>query len=91
MGLHFHDTAQWRRIQSREARTAYIEQIREKIASVPGILTVAVGTDATPPYSDPVDTDSSFNIDGTRDHEQQQPSLRATGQVAILWTMPHAE
>jgi hypothetical protein len=21
----------------------------------------------------------------------QQPSLRATGQVAILWTMPHAE
>src|SRR5580704_3256677 len=24
MGLHFHDTAQWRRIQPREARTAYI-------------------------------------------------------------------
>jgi predicted permease len=80
MGLHFHDTAQWRRIQSREARTAYIEQIREKIASVPGILTVAVGTDATPPYSDPVDTDSSFNIDGTRDHEQSQARVMLVDQ-----------
>src|SRR5256885_156302 len=29
-------------LQSREARAAYIEQIREKIASVPGVLTVAV-------------------------------------------------
>jgi len=80
MGLHFHDTAQWRRIQSREARTAYIEQIREKIASAPGILTVAVGTDATPPYSDPVDTDSSFNIDGTRDHEQSQARVMLVDQ-----------
>ena len=80
MGLHFHDTAQWRRIQSREARTAYIEQIREKIASAPGILTVAVGTDATPPYSDPVNTDSSFNIDGTRDREQSQARVILVGQ-----------
>ncbi|PYV97520.1 MAG: ABC transporter permease [Acidobacteria bacterium] len=80
MGLHFHDPAQWRRIQSREARTAYIEQIREKIASVPGILTVAVGTDATPPYSDPVNTDSSFNIDGTRDREQSQARVILVGQ-----------
>ena len=80
MGLHFHDPAQWRRIQSREARTAYIEQIRKKIASVPGILTVAVGTDATPPYSDPVNTDSSFNIDGTRDREQSQARVILVGQ-----------
>ena len=80
MGLHFHDPAQWRRVQSREARTAYIEQIREKIASVPGILTVAVGTDATPPYSDPVDTDSSFHIDGTRDHEQSQARVMLVDQ-----------
>jgi MacB-like periplasmic core domain len=76
----FHDPAEWRRIQSREARTAYIEQIREKIASVPGILTVAVGTDATPPYSDPVDTETSFNIDGTRDREQPQARVMLVGQ-----------
>ncbi|HEX8807486.1 MAG TPA: FtsX-like permease family protein, partial [Xanthobacteraceae bacterium] len=80
MGLHFHDPAQWREVQSREARTAYIEQIREKIASVPGILTVAVGSDATPPYSDPVDADRSFNIDGTRDHEQSQARVMLVDQ-----------
>ncbi|HEX8837975.1 MAG TPA: FtsX-like permease family protein, partial [Candidatus Acidoferrum sp.] len=74
MGLH---SAEW---QSREARTAYIEQIREKIASVPGILTVAVGTDATPPYSDPVDTESFFNIDGTRASEQPQARVMLVGQ-----------
>src|SRR2546421_2697706 len=67
-------------LQSREARAAYIEQIREKIASVPGVLTVAVGTDATPPFSDPVDTESSFNIDGTGDGEQPQARVILVGQ-----------
>src|SRR5215472_13820990 len=37
--LHAHDPGEWSRIQPREARTAYIEQIREKIASVPGVST----------------------------------------------------
>ena len=36
--LHVHDRDEWSRIQSREARTAYIEQIREKIASRPRCL-----------------------------------------------------
>jgi hypothetical protein len=42
--LHVQDRGEWNRIQSREGRTAYIEQIREKIAAVPGVSTVAVGT-----------------------------------------------
>ncbi|MGC2297305.1 MAG: ABC transporter permease, partial [Acidobacteriaceae bacterium] len=71
--LHVHDPGQWSRIQSREARTGYIEQIRQKIASVPGVSTVAVGIDATPPsmgaYMGP---ESSFTIDGARDREQPQ-------------------
>jgi predicted permease len=71
--LHVHDAAEWSRIQPREARTAYIEQIREKIASVPGVSAAAAGIDATPPlvgnYMGP---ESSFNIDGTRDGEQPQ-------------------
>jgi predicted permease len=67
--LHVENRGEWSRIQSREARTAYIEQIRQKIASVPGVSTVAVGTDATPPY---IGTENAFNIDGTRDREQQQ-------------------
>jgi predicted permease len=74
MLLHLHEPGEWSRIRSREARTAYIEQIREKIASVPGVSTVAVstdeaGTDATPPYTG---AESSFNIDGPRDRQQPQ-------------------
>src|SRR5580658_6827424 len=42
IGLHIHDSGEWSRIQSREARTAYIEQLRQKIASVPGVSMVAV-------------------------------------------------
>jgi predicted permease len=75
--LHAHDPGEWSRIQSREARTAYIEQIRDKIASVPGVSTVAVGTDATPPYTG---AESSFNIDGNRDREQPQARVMLVGQ-----------
>jgi len=71
--LHVHDAAEWSRIQPREARTAYIEHIREKLASVPGVSAAAVGIDATPPYVGAyMGTESSFNIDGTRDGEQPQ-------------------
>jgi hypothetical protein len=75
--LHAHDPGEWSRIQSREARTAYIEQIREKIASVQGVSTVAVGADATPPYTG---DERSFNIDGTRDREQPQARVMLVGQ-----------
>jgi predicted permease len=67
--LRVQDAGKWRAIQSREGRTAYIEQIRGKIASVRGVSTVAVGADATPPYAG---ADSFFNIDGSRDREQPQ-------------------
>ncbi len=55
--------------QSREELTAYFEQIREKIASVPGISTVAVAWDAAPPSSG---AGNAFELDGTRDVEQPQ-------------------
>ncbi|HKN75694.1 MAG TPA: ABC transporter permease [Candidatus Acidoferrum sp.] len=75
--LHVQDRGEWNRIQSREGRTAYIEQIREKIASVPGVSTVAVGTDATPPYTG---AESAVSIDGTRDGEQPQARTMLVGQ-----------
>jgi predicted permease len=75
--LHDEDPAVWNRIQSREARTTYIEQIREKIASVPGVSTVAVGIDATPPYTG---AERSFNIDGTRDRKQPQARVMLVDQ-----------
>jgi len=75
--LHVHDPDEWSRIQSREARTAYIEQIREKITSVPGVSTVAVGANATPPYSG---AESSINIDGTTAREQPQARVMLVDQ-----------
>jgi predicted permease len=77
ISLHAHDPAQWNRIQSREARAAYIEQIRQKIASVPRVSTVAVGIGATPPDAD---VQSSFIIDGTGDGEQPRARVVLVGQ-----------
>lgn len=65
--LHMQDRAQWSRIQARDARTAYIEQIQEKIALVPGVSIASVGGNAMPPQSG---NESSFEIDGSRDWEQ---------------------
>jgi predicted permease len=67
--LHTHDSDEWSRIQPREAHIVYIEQIRNKIASLPGVSTVAVDTDAPPPRSG---GEISFEIDGIRDREQPQ-------------------
>jgi predicted permease len=69
--LHNKNPGEWSRIQPREARIAYFEQIQEKIASIPGISTVAVGVDATPPNIGAF-YEQSFEIDGTGDHEQPQ-------------------
>jgi len=77
MMLHTHDSGEWSHIQSREGRTAYIEQIREKIASVPGVATVAVGVDATPPNAG---AENSFILDGTSDREQLQARVMLVGQ-----------
>jgi predicted permease len=77
ISLHAHDPAEWSRIQSREARAAYIEQIRQKITSVPRVSTVAVGIGATPPDAD---VQSSFIIDGTGDGEQPQARVVLVGE-----------
>jgi predicted permease len=77
ISLHAHDPAEWSGIQSREARAAYIEQIRVKIASVPRVSTVAVGIGATPPDAD---VQSSFIIDGTGDGEQPQARVLLVDQ-----------
>jgi predicted permease len=77
IGLHIHDAGEWSRIQSREARTAYIEQLREKVASVPGVSRVAVAADATPP--DP-GAKISFTIDGSGDREEPQARVMLVSQ-----------
>jgi predicted permease len=49
--MHWNDQKAWDAIQSREARAAFIDQMRQRMAAVPGVVSVAVGTDALPPYS----------------------------------------
>jgi predicted permease len=75
--LHVQDPGEWSRLQSRDARVADIEQIRQKIASVPRVSTVAVGIGATPPDAD---VQSSFIIDGSGDGEQPQARVMLVGQ-----------
>jgi predicted permease len=75
--LHVHNPAEWSRLQSREARAAYIEQIRQKIASVPRVSTVAVGIDATLPDAD---IQSSFIVDGGGAGEQPQARVMLVDQ-----------
>jgi len=74
--LHVHDPGAWGRIQSHDGRSTYIEQIREKIASVPGVTTVAVGTDSTPPYAG---AERSFDIGGTANREEPQARVMLVG------------
>jgi predicted permease len=75
--LHTHDPGEWSHLESREARTAYIEQIQEKIASVHGLSTVAVSIDATPPDAD---VPTSFIVDGSGDGEPPQARVMLVGQ-----------
>jgi predicted permease len=77
IGIMMHvRNVQWTsKLQSREARVAYIEQIRQKIAGVSGVTDVAVvaalGTDATPPNSG---EDRLFDIAGSL--HTPQPAAR---------------
>ena len=75
---HGDDPVERGRTSSREAIVAYIQQIREKIASVPGVSAVAVGVDAMPPsISSAAET---FEIDGTHDHEQPEARVMLVDQ-----------
>jgi predicted permease len=76
---HAHVTApgEIESVQSRQARVAYIEQIRDKIASLRGVSSVAVAADATPPYAG---AESSFEIGGTGDREQPQARVMLVDQ-----------
>ena len=49
--MHWNNPKDWATIKSREGRAVFVDQVRQKIASLPGVTAVAVGTDATPPYS----------------------------------------
>jgi predicted permease len=49
--MHWNNPREWDGIKSQRDRATFIEQLRQKIVSIPGVLSVSVGVDATPPYS----------------------------------------
>jgi predicted permease len=49
--MHFENAKDWSGISLLENRVAFVERVRQKIAAVPGVTSVAVGNYATPPYS----------------------------------------
>ena len=87
--LHFRNLKEWDSIRSREARTAYIEEIRQKIAAVPGVRNVAVGINAAPPYTGA--EESAVDISGIPRGENQpvrihsvSPDYFATLRIPVL-------
>jgi len=75
--MHWDNPADWNRIRSRADRSAFIEQVRQKIAYVPGVLSVAVATDATPPN---LGRDETFEVLGEPAGQQQQARIYFIGQ-----------
>lgn len=49
--MHYENAKDWSGISPLEKRVAFVEQVRQKIAAVPGVLSAAVSNDATPPTS----------------------------------------
>jgi predicted permease len=89
--LHNHALGEKDGIPSREARVAYIDQIRKKIASLPGVSAVAVGVRATPPHTAAESSFELFGTEGTGDHEQSparvvlvDPDYFATLRIPLL-------
>jgi predicted permease len=86
--MPFRNARQWDSIRSRDARTAYIEQIRQKVAAVPGVRSLSVGVNVAPPYSGT--QEFAFEVAGSNPQENQQarvhlisPEYFATLQIPL--------
>ncbi|HEX3663251.1 MAG TPA: ADOP family duplicated permease [Acidobacteriaceae bacterium] len=71
--MHYENAKDWSGISPLAKRVAFVEQVRRKIAAVPGVLSVAVGNDATPPYSG---QEHGFQIEGRPGEPDGGPNVR---------------
>jgi predicted permease len=60
--MHFQDPKDAEGITSWIGRSAFIDRVQQRIAAVPGVLAVAVSTDANPPFAG---AEVSFDLPGT--------------------------
>jgi predicted permease len=72
--MHFRDPKDAEGIKSWIGRAAFIDRVQQRIGAVPGVLAVAVSTDANPPFAG---ADISFDLRGTSSQSPQQ--ARACG------------
>jgi hypothetical protein len=72
--MHFLDPKDAEDIKSWIGRAAFIDRVQQRISTVPGVLAVAVSTDATPPNAG---AEVSFDLRGTSSQSRQQ--ARACG------------
>ena len=95
--LPFRNAQRWDSVKSREARTAYIEEIQRKIAAVPGVRDVSIGVNVAPPYTGA--EESAVDISGIAHGENQSvrvhsvsPNYFATLRIPLLrgrtWNPP---
>jgi len=69
MVMHWNDAKAWDAIKSRDSRAAFIDQMRQRMAAVPGVVSVAVGANALPPYSG---WEQAWEMDGKVGEEEKQ-------------------
>jgi predicted permease len=94
--MHWNDAKAWGAIQSREARAAFIDRMRQRMAAVPGVVSVAVGANALPPYSG---WEQAWEMDGRVGEGEKQarthfvgPEYFSTLKIPLLagriWSAP---
>jgi predicted permease len=93
IGMHWNNPKDWHDIQSREGRVAFVDQIRQKMAAIPGVTSVAVASDSTPPYSGvdyPVEVAGKSNTGQDVRVHLTSPEFFATLHIRLLrgrvWT-----
>jgi FKBP-type peptidyl-prolyl cis-trans isomerase 2 len=67
--MHFHDPKDAEGITSWIGRGVFIDRVQQHIAAVPGVLAVAVSTDANPPFAG---AEVTFDLRGTSLQNSQQ-------------------
>jgi predicted permease len=74
--MHWNDAKAWDAIKSRDSRAAFVDQMQQRMASVPGVVSVAVGANALPPYSG---WEQAWEMDGRVGDQEKQARLHLIG------------
>jgi predicted permease len=67
--MHWSNPAEWNAIRQRDGRVVFVEQIRRKISSIPGVLSASVAIDVYPPNGG---DEQTFEILGQSAEQGQQ-------------------